>query len=555
MYAHRVVRSLALAVFLVGCAARPSVECIYDMDCSTGSVCYAGACTARCDTDEQCIASVGAGATCSRYHVCRLADAGTAPADAPDIDAGPETDAPVPCSIDADGDGACDDVDCDDSDPTRGARTDEVCTAADAPFAERALDEDCDGAIDETCPGWWVGVPHPVEAVLVDAGPHTSPRLSRDGLRLYYVVAGALHVVERAAVFAPFGSPTRIEMSPPIPGIGPSFALTRDELTLYAEGYGGAPTFVASRGSRAVPFAFPDEPPELTDMGHLLLRADDGELLGSGGPLVPTRRFLRAADGTLSPPDSLSGPPFTRPVAGFGLADDGRTALVWHVVAPGAEVVVARRAELGATDFTDEGSVGDGARLASSLTFADAFISERTAEIFFTSNADWNPVGSEPGIWRARICRDGPCLAPDTSWCPDGADGTIQVSRDGLHCYRVADGPGNWEDGMTRCGAERSGELASVLSAAEQALVTTLRPTGVSIGAWVGLRLSAPDAPWSTGAPLTYAAWASGEPMTPPERCVYLDWSDGAWRTESCDPPPFNVPEGWVCEREVWPTW
>jgi len=187
------------------------------------------------------------------------------------------------------------------------------------------------------------------------------------------------------------------------------------------------------------------------------------------------------------------------------------------------------------------------------------YLSDRTREIFFASTRSWGPAGGR-AMWRAEICRDGPCRSREVT-CPEG-----RLSEDRLHCYWRLSAPVTWGNGVSSCGT--GGHMATIQSAAENAMAAFLAPSGQTwLGGYDGMPGIAglPAVPqcttatpgcgfaWTTGEPWTYAIWSPGEPNnnlggSPLEDGLLFrtsGWNDGA--TSS----PLPV----LCERETWPTW
>jgi hypothetical protein len=93
------------------------------------------------------------------------------------------------CSVDRDMDGFCAERDCDDEHELVNPGQAERCTSSPVVGGtpKPAVDEDCDGSIDETC-AWHVGVPHWITDTTERVGEHVSPSFARDGRVLYACV-------------------------------------------------------------------------------------------------------------------------------------------------------------------------------------------------------------------------------------------------------------------------------------------------------------------------------------------------------------------------------
>ena len=122
--------------------------------------------------------------------------------------------------------------------------------------------------------------------------------------------------------------------------------------------------------------------------------------------------------------------------------------------------------------------------------------------------------------------------------------------RDGDYCipsvpeYTLRNTKLSWSDAKAACQAEGK-QLASVHSASENiALLTAAAGNKV----WIGGTDAASEGTWkwsSTGTPLSYTNWASGQPYNYKgnEDCVEV-YSDGRWNDNDCP----NQRE-FVCER------
>ncbi|HVM95615.1 MAG TPA: lectin-like protein [Candidatus Acidoferrales bacterium] len=132
-----------------------------------------------------------------------------------------------------------------------------------------------------------------------------------------------------------------------------------------------------------------------------------------------------------------------------------------------------------------------------------------------------------------------------------GADGTSYDSSDN-HCFYHFAGPLDWQSAETACEGI-GGYLAVLDSSAENAIA---RSSFVSGTPWIGFDDIAVEAGTNafgfvkvTGGPLTFSAFAPGEPNnanTNPngEDCVQYWFPDTAWNDYRCD-----AAEPYVCER------
>lgn len=519
--------------FVVGVAIAATAcdggsACTFNSDCPAGSHCAMGACRVECDRDTPC----PTGEACTSFGECVATDAGTAPdAGPPALDAGP------------------------DASPSSDAGTDagppaEVCTPS-TPGSSPA-DEDGDGAIDEGCP-WHFGVPHwssMLRPATASSGVHT---LSEDGLRLYLRGDGnALAVGTRASTNAPFGAPAfvpSLESGAQLVAVNGATLSSDEREVIFSR---NEELWVARRASASVPFGLPTALGVLnstaTDWAPFLSR--DGLELFFASVRSGTYHIYRSTRPSTdsddwSAPAQVTFEPTVASVNSPALTADGLTLFF------NDDAGLMRRATRSSTTetvFTEPSSV-DIENTAGSFYY---YVSERTRELFFTDNAAvaWSP-GPGRGIWRAEICRDGPCPARVVD-CP-----TPGVrSPDGLHCYRRHPSEVSWTDGAAACAAA-GGHLVTIHSAAEQELVWS-NFGGATTNVWLGLQetSSADVFTWLTGEPLAYTAWGAGEPNPGAGEAAVIMAGiyDGRWADFPAS-PPTTVPVSAVCETELWPTW
>ena len=430
--------------------------------------------------------------------------------------------------VDGDGDGVCADRDCDDTDREVHPGADEVCTDSLGNAPPR--DEDCDGSIDDGCP-WYVGMPHPITIAHVVPGPHWFPRLSADGLSLYF---GERQVnrADRPSVDAPFGPAGR----------APSFdwegrvsviSISEDGLLALAQGDG---ITISERASTETPFP---EPGVFTteNVTHPFVSADGlevyfSDLRGSFPVLARTRRDTRDDDFGFIAPFGISGAT-ARDNAPMLTRDGLDLFFVRHVGSAGApgRLMVAHR-------DTPDGSFGVPVHVDSLIDdeVDGVFVSPETRELFYTSFQEAGPADGG-SLFRARICRDGPCPALQID-CPDGVR-----SADQLRCYTYVDTPATWSDAQAVC-ESRGGHLASIHWDAELEIVSSAGGAGPY---WIGLvDRSAEGFTWSSGEPVIRTYWSSTEPSSAAnDDCVRML---SEWDAVACDTPlPY------VCETELWP--
>jgi hypothetical protein len=576
------VLSFVLGTTLLSACPGPSGGCGHNSDCASGSYCSAGRCTRDC-TPATAASDCSAGATCSAFGMCigpsdsGATDSGPVPSDAGPSDVGLEAadaalsdafDPRLPCVIaggtDADGDGACAGVglDCDDADPAINPLAVEVCTASDAPAGPRAIDENCDGAIDEGC-AWHFGTPHPV-LVLGSADASSTgigtPRLSEDGLRLY-VRGGAAAarpvalVLERASLDVAFGPAALVPglSAPPVPAIG-AIALSADETEAYLQIADATQhdVYRATRADRTSAFSLPVPVPELNDAVanefHPALRRDGLEILW-GSSRTGGLRLYRATRASLSssswssPEELTFGGTPSDIDASPALSADGLTLFFARNLPAGWALFTAQRTSLDSTVF---GTPTELTALNAAPVTIWAELSERTGEIFFVSNRPWSAGAPDQWmLWRARVCRDGPCVDEPIA-CASGTR-----SPDGLHCYEAHTTGAAWGSARDVC-VGAGAHLATIHSTAENALVFEMLSSNAWLGAQRRVGGGLGDFDWVTGEPFVFLGWAAGEPSTFGELAGGY-WTDGGLTRWGDWPDGSIFP--YVCETETWPTW
>ncbi len=516
-------------------------ECAFNSDCAAGSYCAMGACRVDCEDDSEC----SAGEVCTSFGQCAAGpDAGPPDAGARDAgrDSGRELDAGTDAGTDA-------------------GLPDEVCTPS--TVGSVATDEDLDGAIDEGCP-WHFGVPHPVPSISAFGG-HTieSPRLSADGLRLYLdtIERGGTErvaVATRASPAAPFGRTEPVAHTLASGQYVSSFHLDAAELEMWAQVI--SPTvhdvMVAARTTRAAPFGPFVTPPGLNDPAaidhHPYLRADGLELLFVSNR-SGDRRIYRATRASTSAdfgaPQMLTSEGAELEGATPSLSADGLTLFF----ETGGMLRRARRSSVDSHEFGAREDITELSPEGTATYFPS--VHERTREIFFVSNRP-GTLGVGMSVWRAEICRDGPC--PER--VIDCADGVR--SADGLHCYRLGGSATTWSAARAAC--ESAGAfLATPRTQLEMDLVWTSFSASAAPYLWMGAFddmdtvaecLTDKTCPWGW---VTGEQWTSGHLWSPSEPsnssasedCMVL-WDGVGFGDFYCD---GTVP--FVCEAELWPTW
>jgi len=388
-------------VVLIGCVcllgACPSdPTCTRNSECPAGSYCSGGACATEC-TPETVDDDCGEGASCSSFGMCVLpADAGPPP-DASRSDGG--TDAPdvraacvVAGGVDTDGDGYCvtgTDADCDDSDSSTNPGELEICTARTASLENRAIDENCDGEIDEDCP-WHFGTLHSVVPVHSGSSIHEGGQLSSDGLRLYvrgYDASGrfALTLSARPSLTTPFAAPSVVATADLIGRPIGDAALSADELELFVDDDRGAPQSDIYRATRLTrdaafgPLVAVTELNSPTDRDYALTLSRDGlEVFYARQGTDGARRLLRATRPSPTTPfgaaEPVTIPGSTLGDAGIAFSEDGLTAFVQRLGASGSRVFRLERASRETAVFdsaVEVIEVGDSGVSYTSLAWVD----------------------------------------------------------------------------------------------------------------------------------------------------------------------------------------
>ena len=455
----------------------------------------------------------------------------------------------------------------------------EICTPS-SPGSAPA-DENGDGRVDEDC-AWHFGTPHwlPAFGGTAFADSYLEPNwVSVDGLRLYLTIKEGssphrLHVARRADRSAPFGPAeplTGIDLADYDPN---GIVLSGDEREAFV-----VATKVAVGGKTDVYRMV--RPPDSETFGALapvpeLSTPDDEEqpTLSADGReiIVPSRRRLRravrgpgeVAFGTAAPITSLPDAETNWPA----LTRDGRS-LFFYALLPGSMRYRLYRADRSDATSTDFGTPIELTEIEPSGTASVFYpvLSESTRELFFGSDQAWSPT--RYAIWRAELCRDGACSKPIVD-CPAGGF----RSPDALHCYSALPTAMPWSDAEMAC-QTRGGHLASISSAAEQALIFSR----FGANRWIGGFDAARGVPecntrnahnagatwpcafgWSSGERWTFASWgaAADIPAEPNENgdadedCAMI-WEPaqaGRWNDAICASSLTGI-----CEVTLYPTW
>lgn len=568
---------LALGALCCWMPACGGPVCARNSDCQAGYFCSAGACDQMC-RPETVDVDCEPGQSCSSFGQCvgEAVDGGDidggAPIDTGAADAG--VDAPMTCvsdgGTDADGDGFCEDVgdelDCDDEVDAVHPGAEETCTSSTAGDPPR--DENCDGRIDESC-AWHFGRPHWLPTA--KAGSAGNVTLSIDGLRLYFRGGPTtMSVVSRTSLEAPFGVAVAVSGSGAAGTIGSSSGgtMSEDELELIYNA--GGELLVARRATITAAFGAgvalaalndavaQDWAPSLSPGGLELFYASSRGTAGRYEVYRSMRSALASDD--WSAPELVSFDWGAGPVpAGEqspALSADGLTLFFGVEGAGGVQMYMASRESIDAVAFDAPVRVAD---LAADV--GDDFyyyVSDATREIFFASTRGWGPAGGR-AMWRAEICRDGPCPAREVD-CPGG-----RLSDDRLHCYWRDATAVPWVTSRTVCGTDA--HAATIQSLEENTLIAALYGGGQTwLGGYDGMPAVTPALPavpqctvaipgcafgWTTVEPWTYANFAAGEPNNSGgNEDGLLMTASGTWNDGI-----FSFATGTFCERELWPTW
>lgn len=433
------------------------------------------------------------------------------------------------------------------------AATDTSCLAAEActpPSAEiRAVDEDCDGAIDEACV-WAVARPHAMTATQV-APVVGSPWLSPDGLRFYFVnrTDGTLWMTSRRSARDPFEQAQPIDFASPSARLFNTAWLTENELEIVIDAGEGIERglFFSNRTAREDPFSdwipLPLNRPGLD--AAPVLSADGSELFFVSDRTDGVSRIhlsLRDGMGAFSAAAPLVLDDAFTWTDSPAISVDGRTLFFRGSRATDGELYYATRAALRSPMFRTPTPVNVPEALAG--TDYNFFLGERTGELFFVSDRPWSP--GVASLWRTRLCRSDSCTIEPVQ-CTEGVP-----SGDLQHCYFSPSGSGlvTWEDARAACAAlTDSGStthLATVHSAEEAVAARDAR--GMT---WLGAREMADAVAWITGEPEPRGLLPA--PALAEIECAAIR-GGGLW------PEPYALvscteAHPFVCEREAWPIW
>lgn len=498
-------------------------------DCTDGALCVEGTCRETCATAADCERSFG---PCTPMRAEGLPfSVGVCSLNCPD----------------ADGDGACDDVDCDPWDARRHPGAEELCD-------EPGLDEDCDGMRNEGCVA-----ERPDAGFVPDSGPPDQGRATTPALPL-----------EEGCRCA------EIPRSPLSWGLllGLGFVFARRRGASAASLGVAAALLVHSVGCGADPV--PLEPP---DMGFLDQGPGDAPAPFDGGVLgpepdastPPAPGIFEIQQGLVAPGElvELPGVVTATFTDGFFLAELRAARPFGGVFVSGAaplrpEDTVVVNGTVVEAPFTDTSSVVIGTRtqitLMSatktgtaalpaplSITLPELALAE-LAEPFegvWVRYSDPTLTAYDASAATAEVDRLARVRVPpatlDPEWVHEGArfqyvDGIVDFGAEGfvLRPRRAADLPReaptaagclplgphllclnrqDWDQARVSC-AERGGRLAILETAEENEAVSPLVREHTDRTFWVAANDRAEEGTyrWTNGSTVAYAPWAANEP-------------------------------------------
>jgi C-type mannose receptor len=140
-----------------------------------------------------------------------------------------------------------------------------------------------------------------------------------------------------------------------------------------------------------------------------------------------------------------------------------------------------------------------------------------------------------------------PDAAPDTVVESDCTEGDARVEHDG-HCYAlIVSNKITWTEAESACVA-LGGHLASITSATELAALAPLATTVSDENVWIGIndRSSGGDFVWTTGEPVSFTDWGSGEPSDSDDDddCGNFVGAGVDWNDDDC-----RHDHAYLCER------
>ncbi|MGE0787258.1 MAG: hypothetical protein AB7S26_16420 [Sandaracinaceae bacterium] len=440
-------------------------------------------------------------------------------------------------------DAALVDADVDAGDVDAGPSLPEVCEPD--PTTGAAVDEDRDGAIDETCSGWYFGSPHLVARIHVRGVNHTGLAITPDGQRAYVAAArsgDAIFTTDRgSAVRSPFASA-------PMPVVGTAvagrsyggIAMSADERILVAEA-GSASLVLYERTSPSAPFV--EATTSVLPAGrHPSLSADGLELFFATTESPPSIQVATR-------PDRAS--PFRAP----DLVDLGMSGVERPVLSPdGRHLFFTLRASRAPYVVTRASDDTFGAPQPLGLVGFDvlAYV-PRARELWLLAPAGAGqqrpPVAS---IHRVQVCRDHACPSEAPLLCPSG-----NLSADGFRCFFGSSATLSFMNAGSACGG---GRLASVMTPEDAANASAAAMSAGVSSAWIGFArapgvgvLGAYQFGWTSGEPVLYEPWEmAGGPMSGADLDCARILNSGAPALRNFD---CEMVAGYVCEMEQLPEW
>lgn len=420
----------------------------------------------------------------------------------------------------------------------------EVCTSSSD--GSSPADEDLDDAIDEGCP-WHVGVPHE----LVFADTHLSfrtstIRLADEGRSLYYAGYHAdpslgtfTRVARRPSVGEPFTTRHNLALE-----ASQILSVLEDELG--AIGFVSGTTWLYDRATTTAPFE---------QDRALLATAVEGAFLApsglevwyaSSGTVYRARRTTHDEAFGTPEPIALGSEAAYAPM----LSADGHTIFFQRGSLSSSLVMrifIAQRDNRETTTFSAPTELPIPSTDA--LMRAGApYYSQSTRELFFVGGGL-----SSNTLYRAEICRDGPCPSRVIDCPSPGVRGT-----DGIRCFELTSTPATFDQAVAACAS----------ATPFRHLATTQTPTTDRANVWSAFSGSAPffigyhDRATEgifasvSGERETSLGTVSGDGPAGSEDCATLDPDSISGVTNGApDDADCAVPLPYVCETEIWPTW
>ena len=574
---------LSLGWVIASCS--PTSVCVRNSDCPAGNYCSGGACVQDCTPTIPC----SSGAACSSFGMCVAApdsavpDAAVMRPDAGSDAFDPRAACVVAGGTDADGDGYCAAgamADCDETSAATHPGATEVCTPS--TVGSTPHDENCDGAIDESC-SWHFGRPHVVEAAYLPASSGfnavNGTFVSRDGQRIYANYGSKIYLLSRAARTEELGAPAPVAFADASLVLA-ELDLADDELTGVI---GGRATTDMSYDLYAIARTAVTMPFTATRIAELsdLTQNDYHPTLSRDGLEI----FFRRAGVLMRSTRPSITTPFAAPVAVPGFpavefpsltSDDRDLVFASAPTSRRTTIYIAHRSDPTAAFGAPVEQVALNPMGDQELNHPR--ISLATRELFFTSSTLLTG-GYSRVLYRAQICRDGPCSEAFVD-CP--APG--RRSDDGFHCYTPVTPAGPWGNARGACAmasppANQHRHLASIQSEQERILIFTAFGASSASPLWVGGNDQMVEGTfvWDTAAvdgDPNEAWFAHNQAFPWGQCCPAIQQPDGNTAAEDCmalDSRMVSIAtltgSGFandadcggsytgICELHLWPTW